>query len=110
MLNQGTITDITQRIARRQISAREVTQAWLSRIAKEDERLHASLHYNAEDALAQADRLDQAIAAGTSAATQPLLGVPIRIKDVLAVRNHPLNCGSRILGNFISPYDATAIE
>src|SRR5690606_13552107 len=41
---------------------------------------------------------------------RPLLGIPIGIKDVLAVKNHPLNCGSKILGNFVSPYDATVIE
>ena len=41
---------------------------------------------------------------------KPLLGVPIAVKDVLAVKNQPLNCGSKILGKFISPYDATAIE
>jgi len=39
-----------------------------------------------------------------------LLGIPVAIKDVLAVKNQPLNCGSKILGNFVSPYDATAIE
>ena len=43
-------------------------------------------------------------------ANKPLLGVPIAVKDVLAVKNQPLNCGSKILGKFISPYDATAIE
>ena len=43
-------------------------------------------------------------------AVRPLLGVPIGIKDVLAVKGQPLNCGSKILGKFISPYDATVIE
>src|SRR5207244_8947085 len=42
--------------------------------------------------------------------TKPLLGVPIAIKDVIAVKDQALNCGSKILGNFISPYDATVIE
>src|SRR5207244_475614 len=42
--------------------------------------------------------------------TKPLLGIPIAIKDVIAVQNQPLNCGSKILGNFVSPYDATVIE
>ena len=39
-----------------------------------------------------------------------MLGIPIGVKDVLAVRNQPLNCGSKILGNFVSPYSATAVE
>ena len=59
------------------------------------------------DALAQADAADQRLAAGAQA---PLLGVPIAIKDVIAVKGQPLNCGSKILGKFISPYDATVIE
>jgi aspartyl-tRNA(Asn)/glutamyl-tRNA(Gln) amidotransferase subunit A len=42
--------------------------------------------------------------------SRPLLGIPIAIKDVFAVKNQPLNCGSKILGKFISPYDATTIE
>ena len=48
--------------------------------------------------------------AGANHLQQPLLGIPIGVKDVLAVRNQPLNCGSRILGGFISPYSATAVE
>ena len=43
-------------------------------------------------------------------AQQPLLGVPVGVKDVIAVKGQPLNCGSKILGKFVSPYDATVIE
>ncbi|HEX4646351.1 MAG TPA: Asp-tRNA(Asn)/Glu-tRNA(Gln) amidotransferase subunit GatA, partial [Verrucomicrobiae bacterium] len=66
------------------------------------------LSYDAADALAQADAVDKAIAGG--ATQRPLLGVPVAIKDVLAVKNQPLNCASKILGKFVSPYDATVIE
>ncbi|MEK6694986.1 MAG: Asp-tRNA(Asn)/Glu-tRNA(Gln) amidotransferase subunit GatA, partial [Nitrospirota bacterium] len=51
-----------------------------------------------------------ALAAGADFARQPLLGVPIALKDVLAVRGQPLNCASKILGTFTSPYDATVVE
>ena len=108
MLNQLTISELTAKLARREISAREATQACLDQIARVDSRLHAFLSYDADDALAQADAADQSLAAGGPA--RPLLGVPIAVKDVLAVKNQPLNCGSKILGKFISPYDATAIE
>ena len=50
------------------------------------------------------------IAGGTSHSQKPLLGIPVAVKDVLAVKNQPLNCGSKILGKFISPYDATVME
>jgi len=75
-----------------------------------DGKIHAFISHNAADALAQADAADQAMAAGATHAQQPLLGVPIAVKDVLAVKGQPLNCGSKILGQFVSPYDATAVE
>jgi aspartyl-tRNA(Asn)/glutamyl-tRNA(Gln) amidotransferase subunit A len=107
MLNQLTISELTARLARREVSAREATQACLDQIARVDGKIHAFLSYDAADALAQADAADKDIASG---AKKPLLGVPVAIKDVLAVKNQPLNCASKILGHFISPYDATVIE
>jgi aspartyl-tRNA(Asn)/glutamyl-tRNA(Gln) amidotransferase subunit A len=107
MLNQLTISELSAKLAQREVSAREATQACLDQIARVDGKIHAFLSFNAADALAQAEKADKAIAAGEN---KPLLGVPIAVKDVLAVKNQPLNCASKILGNFISPYDATAIE
>jgi aspartyl-tRNA(Asn)/glutamyl-tRNA(Gln) amidotransferase subunit A len=110
MLNQLSISELTAKIARREVSAREATQACLDRIQQVDGKIHAFLTYDASDALAQADAVDKAVAGGATAAERPLLGVPVGIKDVLAVKNQPLNCASKILGKFISPYDATVIE
>src|SRR5579863_1244548 len=110
MLNQLTISELSSKIARREVSAREAMQSCLERIQAVDGQLHAFLSHDANDALAQADAIDRTVAGGTSAADKPLLGVPIAVKDVLAVKNQPLNCGSKILGKFISPYDATVIE
>jgi len=110
MLNQLTISELTAKIAKREVSAREAMQSCLDRIARVDGEIHSFISYDADDALAQADAVDKLIASGTTPADKPLLGVPIGIKDVLAVKNHPLNCGSKILGKFISPYDATVIE
>jgi aspartyl-tRNA(Asn)/glutamyl-tRNA(Gln) amidotransferase subunit A len=109
-LNQLTITGLTAKLARREASAREAMQACLDRVARADGQIHAFISHDAADALAQADAADRAIAAGATHARQPLLGVPVAVKDVLAVKNQPLNCGSKILGKFVSPYDATAIE
>jgi aspartyl-tRNA(Asn)/glutamyl-tRNA(Gln) amidotransferase subunit A len=110
MLNQLTIAELTAKIARREVSAREATQACLDQVSRVDGRIHAFLSHDANDALAQADAVDKAVAAGATLAERLLLGVPVGIKDVLAVRNQPLNCGSKILGRFVSPYDATVIE
>ena len=110
MLNQLTISELTAKLARRDASAREATQACLDQIQRVDGQIHAFLSHDAADALAQADAADKAIAEGVSPAQRPLLGVPIGIKDVLAVKNQPLNCASKILGKYKSPYDATVIE
>ena len=110
MLNQLTIAELTAKLATREVSAREATQACLDRVAKIDGQIHAFISHDATDALAQSDAADRLLASGATFDQKPLLGVPIGIKDVLAVKDHPLNCGSKILGNFISPYDATVIE
>ena len=110
MLNQLTISELTAKIAKREVSAREATRACLDRVARVDGQIHAFISHNDADALTQADAVDKAVARGVTLAEKPLLGVPVGIKDVLAVKDHPLNCGSKILGNFVSPYDATVIE
>jgi aspartyl-tRNA(Asn)/glutamyl-tRNA(Gln) amidotransferase subunit A len=109
MLNQQTISELTARLAKREVSAREVMQSCLDRIARVDEKIHAFISHNDTDALAQADAADKLLSQGGSA-SRPLLGVPVAVKDVLAVKNQPLNCGSKILGKFTSPYDATVVE
>jgi aspartyl-tRNA(Asn)/glutamyl-tRNA(Gln) amidotransferase subunit A len=110
MLNQLTISELTARLAQREVSSREVTRACLDQIARLEGQLHAFISHDPQDALAQADAADQAIANGAAHAERPLLGVPIAVKDVIAVKGQPLNCGSKILGKFISPYDATVTE
>lgn len=110
MLNELTISELVAKLGRREVSARAATQACLDRIQRVDDELCAFISYDAADALAQAEAADAALAAGQTHAQQPLLGVPVGVKDVIAVKGQPLNCGSRILGDFVSPYDATVIE
>ncbi|MBI5775429.1 MAG: Asp-tRNA(Asn)/Glu-tRNA(Gln) amidotransferase subunit GatA [Verrucomicrobia bacterium] len=107
MLNQLTISEVAAKLANREVSARQVTQSCLDRIAAVDGRIHAFLSHDDADALAQADAADKRLAAGERS---PLLGVPIALKDVLCVKGQPANCASKILGKFISPYDATVVE
>src|SRR6185503_307617 len=102
-------SELSAKLAKREVSARDATQACLDRVKRVDAQIKAFLSYAEADALAQADQADLRLANG-EANTRPLLGVPIAIKDVIAVKDQPLNCGSKILGKFISPYDATVIE
>src|SRR5438067_10046897 len=110
MLNQLTISEATAKLAKREISARELIRACLEQIKRVDQRLHAFLSYDEADALAQADAADRELRSGVSHKEKRMLGIPIAVKDVIAVKGQPLNCGSRILGKFISPYDATVIQ
>src|SRR4051812_29407817 len=98
MLNQLTISALRAKLGAREVSACEAMQACLEQIERVDGRVHAFLSYDAADALSQAEAADRDLAAGPDG--KPLLGVPIAIKDVIAVKNQPLSCGSRILGNF----------
>ena len=101
------ITKLTDQLANKKLSSREATQACLERIDDVDHRLNAFINLDPEQALAQADTADTAIAQGHTHAEQPLLGVPIAIKDVIAVKDQPLCCASKILENFNSPYEST---
>lgn len=107
MLHRLTIGELTTRLAQREVSAREAAQACLDQTARVDHKLHAYLSQNPAQVLVDAEAADRELASGVTHARKPLLGVPIALKDVIAVRDQPLTCGSKILANFISPYDST---
>lgn len=102
-----TISSLRADLEVKKVSAREVVSDYLSRIEKHNGALNAFLTLSAERALAQADALDKRIA--RKEALPPLAGVPLAVKDVLATRGIRTTCGSRILENYVPPYDATAV-
>ena len=100
-----TAAELAEKIAARELSSVEATQAHLDRIAEIDGELGAFLHVGAEAALDAAKAADEAIAAGT--ASSSLTGVPIALKDVFTTVDAPTTCGSKMLEGWVSPYDAT---
>ena len=97
---------LAEKIAGGEVSSVEATQAHLDQIEATDDRYHAFLHVAAEQALADAARVDAAVAAGGPPAS-PLAGVPLALKDVFTTKGMPTTCGSKILEGWRSPYDAT---
>jgi len=104
-LTHLTLTQVRQQLADKSLSASEVTEAALARIAATEPRVQAMLSVQAEEARAQASALD---ASGPDAA-KPLWGVPLVVKDVLATKGVPTTCASKILENFRPVFDATAV-
>jgi aspartyl-tRNA(Asn)/glutamyl-tRNA(Gln) amidotransferase subunit A len=107
MLNQLTISEAIEGLRAKKFSAREVMQSCIDRVKQVDGKVKAFLSYDEQDALTQADAADKILGGGKGG---PLTGIPMGIKDVLCVKDHPCNCASKILGNFRSPYDGTAIQ
>lgn len=95
-------------------ASRELTQTYLERIEKLNPRLNAFLHVAGERALNEAAAADKQLARARKSKSKTklpaLLGLPIAVKDVLAVAGMPATCGSRILENFVPSYNATSVE
>ena len=102
-----TVHELHDAILKKKISARELTQAFLTQIDRVEGKIHAYNTLTSEIALAEADRLDSALAKGESVG--PLAGVPIALKDNLCTLGIKTTCSSKILENFVPPYDATVV-
>ena len=95
------IADLQSLLRRKEVSPREAIESLRARIEKVEPKLDAYLSIDFEAALKEADKVD---------ANLPLGGVPIAVKDIINVSGQPCTCGSKILGDYRSPYDATVIE
>jgi aspartyl-tRNA(Asn)/glutamyl-tRNA(Gln) amidotransferase subunit A len=102
-----TIDSIRNAIAGRETTAAATVSEFYARIKKEDPSIGAFLTLSEDRALAQAKRIDKMAAEGKP--LPPLAGVPIAIKDVMVTRDVRTTAGSKILENFVPPYDCTAV-
>ena len=106
-LHQLTINAAHKLLKKKEISSRELTRAVFDRIEAVESKVDAYITLAEEHALVQAQRADKLIAGGECS---PLTGIPLGVKDLICTRNLPTTCGSKILENFLPPYDATVIR
>jgi aspartyl-tRNA(Asn)/glutamyl-tRNA(Gln) amidotransferase subunit A len=102
-----TIAELSHDLQNKKISSVELTQDFLKRIKQYDKKLNSFITVTEEQALADAIRADEKLAKGDA---HCLTGIPIAQKDIFCTQGVKTSCGSKMLDNFISPYDATVIE
>ncbi|MGB8540147.1 MAG: Asp-tRNA(Asn)/Glu-tRNA(Gln) amidotransferase subunit GatA [Candidatus Acidiferrales bacterium] len=103
-----TVAGIQAALRAKKVSAREIATEFYADIDRQNPTLNAYLALSRERAFAQADRVDVATACGEKLG--PLAGVPVAVKDVISTTGVRTTCGSKILENYIPPYDATAVS
>ena len=104
---QMKISEMARMLRAGEVSARELTQAFINDIDSTDEKIGAYLTRTDEIALKTADEVDAAIAAGEK--LPPLAGIPGAIKDNIVTEGVRTSCASKMLGNYVPPYDAHVI-
>lgn len=102
-----TIKEMGLALQEKKISSKELVSFYLDRINKYDDKVQAFLHVN-ENALKQAEEVDNKRAKGENLSL--LAGIPIGLKDLIITSDMPTTCASRMLENFVAPFDATAVE
>ncbi len=106
-LHELTIHAAHELLTKKEVSAVELTRAVLDRVAAVDDKVGAYITVTDAHALAQAAAADRDIAAGEMT---PLKGIPLGIKDLMCTRDIPTTCASKILEDFVPPYNATVVE
>lgn len=107
MLFTKTISQLSKELKEKKISAKELTSAYLKRIEQYDPSINSFIKVTAEQALKEAEQADDLIKQGKAG---PLTGIPIAQKDIFCTNGIQTTCGSKMLANFISPYDATVVH
>ncbi|WP_438455194.1 Asp-tRNA(Asn)/Glu-tRNA(Gln) amidotransferase subunit GatA [Vreelandella venusta] len=106
-MHDKTVTQLAAALKSGELSSRELTSHFLQRIEQADGTLNSFITVTAEQALNQAEAADNARAAGKAG---KLTGIPFALKDIFCTQGVKTSCGSKMLDNFIAPYNATVVE
>jgi aspartyl-tRNA(Asn)/glutamyl-tRNA(Gln) amidotransferase subunit A len=97
-----------KKLASREISSKELTQAYINRINKLDDKIRAYIKILPDKALKMAEEADGKLSSGEN--ITPLTGIPIALKDLICTKGITTTCGSKMLENFVPPYNSTVME
>ena len=107
-LTELTVHELQEKIKSKELKIEQIVQAYIERIKEKEPEVEAFITLQLEEALEQAKKLDQEIANGKEVSA--LAGIPIGIKDIICTKGVRTTCASKMLENFIAPYDATVME
>ncbi|MFO7736532.1 MAG: amidase, partial [bacterium] len=103
----NTISELLEKLKKKELSARELVTSCLERIEETDKDLHAFITVDGEGALRRAEEEDRKRDTGRH---KMLSGIPVSVKDLLCTSSMTTTCGSQMLKNFVPPYNATVVE
>lgn len=106
-MHHKTLAELSKDLQEKRCSSVEMTKHFIARIKSEDKKINSFIAVTEEHALAQAKAADKRLAEGTAT---PLTGLPIAQKDIFCTEGIKTTCGSKMLDNFVAPYDASIIE
>ena len=108
-LTKLTVREALAGLQEKKFSSRELTQAFMQQIETQEPEIHAFITQTPELALKRADEADLLLQQDNSDMPS-LMGLPLAVKDVLCMTGAPCTCGSKILENFIPPFNATTVQ
>ena len=103
-----TVHELMDKLEKKELSSEEITQAYADRISEKEKDVNAFVTTTCEDALKKAKEIDAKRA--NDEETKSFAGIPIGIKDNLCTKGVKTTCSSKMLENFVAPYDATVVE
>lgn len=106
-MHQSTLTKLSAALETKEISSEELTKIYLERCKKFNNNLNCFITINEDEALTQAKAADEKRKSGNA---NTLTGIPVAQKDIFCTKDIKTSCGSKMLDNFIAPYDATVVE
>lgn len=107
-ITELTVHELLEKLENKELTSTEITKAYVDRISEKEKDVQAFITPLTDEAIKKAEEIDKKIESGESKAE--LAGIPIGIKDNMCTKGVKTTCGSKMLENFVSPYNATVME